>query len=64
MYPTPVQRVPALVFVLALAFDAICLIDLARGEEARYGLPIGWLILIGVLTPFGDIAYLTVGKIR
>ncbi len=50
--------------IAALIFDAYCLLDLNRAEEVRYFPPLWWLFIIAFLTPFGGIAYLTIGKVR
>jgi Ni/Fe-hydrogenase subunit HybB-like protein len=55
--------VPVLVLILALGFDAFCLVDLARANEVRYLPKLGWGLLICFLTPFGGIAYLNAGRV-
>jgi hypothetical protein len=52
------------VVVIALAFVAFCLVDLARADEVRH-LPRGvWAIICVISIPLGGIAYLLVGRRR
>ena len=50
--------------IAALLFDAYCLLDLYQTGEVRFAPPLSWMFAICFLTPFGGIAYLTLGKVR
>jgi hypothetical protein len=53
------------VIVLAIAFDAYCLVDLIRSESARYLPKLVWgLIIVLVSAPWGGLIYLFVGRDR
>jgi hypothetical protein len=49
--------------LLALAFDAYCLVDLAR-SGARYLPRWAWTLVILAATPTGGIVYLLIGRER
>jgi hypothetical protein len=52
------------VYTAAVAFEAFCLVDLARAEEVRR-LPRGaWAIICLVSIPLGGIIYLAAGRVR
>ncbi len=51
-------------FAAAIAFEAVCLADLARAEEVRR-LPRGaWMVICLVSIPLGGILYLAAGRVR
>jgi hypothetical protein len=52
------------VFVVAAAFVAFCLTDLARADEVRYLPKWVWALVCFISIPLGGIIYLTVGKVR
>ncbi len=55
---------PILVLLVAIAFEAFCLIDLARAEEVRYLPKWGWVIVSLISIPLGGIVYLVFGRVR
>jgi hypothetical protein len=57
----PVSVIPLL--VLAVGFDAYCLVNLVRAEQV-IGPKWVWAIFICGSTPLGGLAYLTFGKVR
>jgi hypothetical protein len=59
--PLPVGVIPLL--VLAVGFDAYCLVNLVRAEQV-IGPKWVWAIFICGSTPLGGLAYLTFGKVR
>jgi hypothetical protein len=61
MSPPIIAALAAGVFCL-VAFDAFCLVDLARAGRAR-NLPKSlWALIICVSTPWGGVAYLSLGR--
>jgi hypothetical protein len=58
--------VPPLIVVavplVAVAFDAMCLMDLARADVVRRFDKTSWAVLILLFTPFGGISYLYLGR--
>ena len=57
--------IPILVLALAVAFDAFCLVDLARADAVRYLPKWAWVLVICFISaPFGGIIYLTIGRVR
>lgn len=56
--------IPLLVLTLAVGFDAFCLVDLAGANAVRTLPKLGWGIVICVFTPFGGLAYLSIGRVR
>ncbi|HET9160424.1 MAG TPA: PLDc N-terminal domain-containing protein [Caulobacteraceae bacterium] len=60
------HAVPPLIVVLiplvAVAFDAMCLMDLARADVVRRFDKMTWAVLICLFTPFGGISYLYLGR--
>jgi hypothetical protein len=55
---------PILVLLVAIGFEAFCLVDLARAEEVRYLPKWGWLIVTLISIPLGGIVYLSIGGVR
>ncbi len=53
-----------LVGLIVLAFDVLCLVDLATASEVRYLSRMTWAFAICFCTPFGGITYLSVGRVR
>ncbi len=52
------------ILVAALAFDAFCLVDLARAGEVRYLPKWAWALVCLVSTPWGGIIYLIFGRLH
>ena len=50
--------------LVALIFDAYCLLDLSGAEQVRLLPPMYWFLVIAFCTPFGGIAYLALGRVR
>lgn len=50
------------VLILAVAFVAYCLVDLARAERVRYLPRWVWAIICVVSVPLGGILYLVIGR--
>jgi hypothetical protein len=57
-------RIEGGVFLLMLALDVFCVIDLiqTREDEVRNLPKIAWLLLILIFTPIGSIAWLVAGR--
>jgi len=55
---------PILVLLVAIGFEVVCLVDLARAEEVRYLPKWGWLIVSFISIPLGGIVYLVFGRVR
>jgi ABC-2 type transport system ATP-binding protein len=60
----PGSAVAVLVLVVAVAFAALCLVDLARAGQVRYLPKWLWAVVICVSVPWGGLAYLIFGKTR
>ena len=52
-----------LVLALAIAFDAFCLVDIARAARVRYLPRWAWALICLIQTPLGGIMYLSIGHI-
>jgi Phospholipase_D-nuclease N-terminal len=52
------------VLVVAVGFEAFCLVDLARAEEVRYLPRWAWGLICLLSIPLGGIIYLVVGRVR
>jgi hypothetical protein len=52
-----------LIAVLGIAFDAFCLMDLARAAEVRYLRKRTWALICLIQIPLGGILYLSIGRI-
>ena len=48
---------------LAIAFDAFCLVDIARAGQVRYLPKWAWVLVCLAQTPGGGIAYLSIGHV-
>ena len=55
---------PILVLLVAIGFEVVCLVDLARAEEVRYLPKWGWVIVSLISIPLGGIVYLVFGRVR
>ena len=53
---------PLVILVLGMAFDVLCLVDLARAYAVRSLDKTAWAVLICVSTPIGGMAYLLFGR--
>jgi hypothetical protein len=63
--PASAQLGPALgILAAAIGFDIYCLRDLARAHVTFVFPPQLWFLTIVLTTPFGGIAYLTLGRRR
>jgi ABC-2 type transport system ATP-binding protein len=60
----PGSAVAVLVLAIAVAFAALCLVDLARAGQVRYLPKWAWAVVICVSVPWGGLAYLIFGKGR
>jgi hypothetical protein len=59
------QLIPVLVFVVvAVWFEARCMIDLARADRVRNLSREAWALLMVITIPLGGILYLMYGKER
>ena len=60
------QVVALITFVILFAFDAYCLLDIARAHEyeVRYFPRWIWMIICVMSTPLGGFAYLIYGRAR
>lgn len=56
--------IPIAVLILVIAFDAYCLRELARADIVLVFPSQVWVMVICLLTPFGGIAYLKLGRPR
>lgn len=54
--------IPIAVLILVIAFDVYCLRELSRADVVLGFAPPVWVVVICLLTPFGGIAYLTLGR--
>ena len=52
-----------LIVVLAFAFDAFCLLDIAHAAEVRYLRKWTWALICLIQIPLGGILYLSIGRI-
>lgn len=52
-----------LIVALAIAFDAFCLLDIARAAEVRYLHKWLWAVICMIQIPLGGIIYLSIGRI-
>jgi hypothetical protein len=52
-----------LLALLAFAFDAFCLLDIARAAEVRYLRKRTWALICLIQIPLGGILYLSIGRI-
>jgi hypothetical protein len=62
-HPDPRGWLFLLVVALAVAFDAFCLVDIARAERVRYLPKWAWALICLIQAPGGGIAYLSLGRI-
>jgi hypothetical protein len=62
-YPHPDGWPFILFLVLAAAFDAFCLIDIARASQVRYLPKWAWALICLAQCPGGGIVYLCVGRV-
>lgn len=60
--PQPLGWPFVLVMALAVAFDAFCLVDIARAGQVRYLPKWAWMLICLAQAPSGGIAYLCVGR--
>jgi hypothetical protein len=52
------------VAIVAVCFEAFCLVDLVRAEEVRFVPRWAWAIICVISIPLGGVAYLLLGKVR
>jgi hypothetical protein len=62
--PHPVVWPLLLVVALGIAFDAFCLLDIARAADVRYLRKWAWAVICLVQMPLGGIVYLSIGRVR
>jgi Phospholipase_D-nuclease N-terminal len=62
-YPHPRGWPVIILLVLAVTFDAFCVIDIARASQVRYLPKWAWALICLAQTPGGGIAYLSVGRV-
>jgi hypothetical protein len=60
----PGSAVAVPVLAVAVAFAALCLVDLARARQVRYLPKWLWAVVICVSVPWGGLVYLIFGKAR
>ncbi len=60
--PVAVFYVIVPILILAIAFDAYCLIDLNRARSVRHLPKWAWVIVILVSAPWGGLIYLFAGR--
>ena len=53
----------AAIAVLAIGFDAFCLLDIARAAEVRYLRKWAWAVICLAQCPLGGIVYLSIGRV-
>lgn len=56
--------VPAAIVIVAVAFEAFCLVDLHRAGAVRYVPKWAWAVVCLITIPLGGIVYLSIGKVR
>jgi hypothetical protein len=61
--PDPRSWPLMLVLALAVAFDAFCVVDIARAAQVRYLPKWAWVLICVIQTPGGGIAYVSIGRI-
>jgi hypothetical protein len=54
----------AAIVLVAVAFEAFCLVDLYRAGEVRYLPKWAWAGISLISIPLGGIVYLSIGKVR
>jgi hypothetical protein len=62
MPPDPSPWPLLLIVVLAVGFDAFCLLDIARAADVRYLRKRAWALICLVQCPLGGILYLSIGR--
>jgi Phospholipase_D-nuclease N-terminal len=62
-FPQPLGWPFVVVLALAIAFDGICLVDIARTAHVRYLPKWAWALVCLAQTPGGGIAYLCLGRV-
>jgi hypothetical protein len=62
-FPQPRGWPIVLVLALAAAFDAFCLVDIARASQVRYLPKWAWALICLAQAPSGGLAYLCVGRV-
>ncbi len=60
--PVAVFYVMVPILILAIAFDAYCLVDLNRARSVRHLPKWAWVIVILISAPWGGLFYLFAGR--